>query len=50
METCQVCGYTSQEVRIVNNLCSVHTCEKCGAEGYASGDVGAILCEKHGGQ
>jgi len=50
VEICRVCGYTSQEVRIENGLCSVHTCEKCGAEGYASGDKGDILCEKHGGQ
>lgn len=50
MELCLVCGYTSEEVTITNELCSVHTCEKCGEEGYATGDSGDILCEKHGGQ
>jgi len=47
---CQICGYTSAEVTIINELCSVHTCEVCGAEAYASGDKGRILCEPHGGQ
>jgi hypothetical protein len=45
---CKICGYTSQEVTIINELCSVHTCEFCGDEGYASGDEGRILCEPHG--
>jgi hypothetical protein len=47
---CKICGYTSEEVTIINELCSVHTCEVCGAEAYASGDKGRILCEPHGGQ
>lgn len=44
--TCKVCGYNSFEVLIVNDLCSVHTCETCGAEGYATSS-GAILCGEH---
>ena len=48
MEECTVCGYNSNEVDIVNGLCSVHTCETCGQEGYATEfDNGTILCEKH---
>ena len=47
---CQVCGYDETECNIVNNLCSVHTCEICGEEGFASPPKGDILCEKHGGQ
>ena len=48
MEECTVCGYNSNEVDIVNGLCSVHTCETCGQEGYATEfDDGTILCEKH---
>ena len=47
---CQICGYTSQEVLIINELCSVHTCEVCGSEGFASPPDGRILCEPHGGQ
>jgi len=50
MSKCSVCDYTDKECDIINDLCSVHTCEKCGAEGYATGDEGKILCESHGGQ
>ena len=38
LKTCKICSYTSAEVTIINELCSVHTCEVCGAEAYASGD------------
>ena len=46
MSECKVCGYTDKEVTIVNELCSVHTCEVCKGEGYATelGD-GDILCD-----
>jgi hypothetical protein len=48
MEKCIICDYNSNEVDIVNGLCSVHTCEICGKEGYATEfDDGTILCEKH---
>ena len=33
-------------VAIINNLCSVHTCEICKYEGYADGNFGGkILCD-----
>ena len=44
---CYICGYNSKECDIVNNLCSVHTCEICGSEGFAYGDEGKILCDTH---
>ena len=47
MDECKVCGYNSNEVDIVNQLCSVHTCEICKNEGYATGPNGTILCEEH---
>lgn len=47
---CSICGYTSNECEIVNNLCSVHTCEVCASEGFACGDDGKILCEVHGAE
>ena len=47
---CRVCGYDSSLVDIVAGLCSVHTCEVCKREGYASGNHGRILCTAHGGQ
>ena len=50
MNECKICGYDETECDIVNNLCSVHTCEICGEEGYASPPNGDILCEEHGGQ
>ena len=46
MSLCKICGYESSEVLIVNDLCSVHTCEICKGEGYADGDFdGKILCD-----
>lgn len=48
MSECYICGYTSEEVIIVNSLCSVHTCEECGGEGFATGDDGRIFCDTHG--
>jgi hypothetical protein len=46
MSECKICGYNSDEVLIVNNLCSVHTCEVCKSEGYADGTFdGRILCD-----
>ena len=46
MSECSVCGYTDKEVTIVNNLCSVHTCDICKYEGYADGAFnGKILCD-----
>ena len=46
LRACKVCGYNSSEVLIVNDLCSVHTCQTCGAEGYAVSS-GAIVCADH---
>lgn len=46
MKECVVCRYTDKEVTIINNLCSVHTCEICKYEGYADGNFGGkILCD-----
>jgi hypothetical protein len=46
MSECLVCSYTDKEVTIINNLCSVHTCEVCKHEGYADGAFnGKILCD-----
>ena len=45
LETCKICSYTSAEVTIVNELCSVHTCETCRAEGYATALNGRIFCD-----
>jgi hypothetical protein len=50
MDECKVCGYNSSEVDIINQLCSVHTCEICKHEGYATGPNGTILCEEHEGK
>ena len=47
MSECKICGYNSSEVLIINNLCSVHTCEICKGEGYATAPNGAILCDTH---
>jgi hypothetical protein len=47
MSKCEVCDYTSDEVLIVNDLCSVHTCEVCGAQGFATQYEGRILCDEH---
>lgn len=47
LDKCKICDYTSDEVDITNQLCSVHTCEICGNEGYATGPNGDILCEEH---
>ena len=47
MSECKICGYNSSEVLIINNLCSVHTCEICKREGYATAPNGAILCYTH---
>lgn len=49
MSNCEICGYLDTEVDIVDGLCSVHRCEDCGAEGYATGPDGYIKCEQHGG-
>lgn len=46
MDKCEVCGYTSDEVLIINNLCSVHTCQVCAGQGFADGSFsGKILCD-----
>lgn len=46
MSECKICGYNSEEVLIVDGLCSVHTCKICKAEGYADGSFGGdILCD-----
>lgn len=46
MSECKVCGYTDKECDIINELCSVHTCEVCKHEGYANGGFnGRILCD-----
>jgi hypothetical protein len=45
MSTCKVCDYSSEEVLIVNDLCSVHTVRSLQDEGYATALVGRILCD-----
>ena len=45
MSECKICGYDDFEVLIVNELCSVHTCEICKNEGYATAPKGRILCD-----
>ena len=45
MSKCKVCDYSEREVTIINELCSVHTCEICKEEGYATALKGRILCD-----
>ena len=45
MSKCKVCDYNEREVTIINELCSVHTCEVCKQEGYATALNGRIFCD-----
>ena len=46
MSKCKICDYSEREVTIINELCSVHTCEICKKEGYATELEGKILCDE----